>query len=100
MQLGYSVDLIKNVPWIATANCFYWGDIDTHGLAILNRIRHYYPHIESFLMDEKTLRAHAALWVTEQKQHPASSLENLSLNEQQLYQALIENKLSTKVRLE
>ncbi|NOR71388.1 MAG: hypothetical protein GQ532_17115, partial [Methylomarinum sp.] len=43
----------------------YWGDLDTHGFAILSRLRHYYPQVKSILMDEKTLEQFAHLSVYE-----------------------------------
>ncbi len=51
MALGYSVDLLAHVPWTSTARCLYWGDIDTHGFAILQRARACFPRLESVLMD-------------------------------------------------
>jgi len=41
MRLGYAVDVLGQLPWLQEAQCIYWGDIDTHGFAILNRARTY-----------------------------------------------------------
>jgi len=29
MRLGYNVDVLARLPWIAKAKCIYWGDLDT-----------------------------------------------------------------------
>jgi len=42
---GYDAD------WLARSRILYWGDIDTHGFFILNRLRGIFPHAESFLMN-------------------------------------------------
>jgi hypothetical protein len=31
MRLGYNVDVLARLPWIAKAKCIYWRDLDTHG---------------------------------------------------------------------
>lgn len=36
----------------------YWGDLDTHGSAILDRLRAWLPQTRSFLMDRETLLDH------------------------------------------
>ncbi|WP_432789917.1 DUF2220 family protein [Brevibacterium sp. K11IcPPYGO002] len=62
---GYAVDGVARLDWIAGARVIYWGDLDSHGFAILNRLRSHLPKVESVLMDEATLLAHADLWVPE-----------------------------------
>ena len=42
----------------ASLDLVYWGDLDTHGFAILNRLRECFPHARSMLMDRATLLAH------------------------------------------
>ena len=61
MQLGYGVDVLGRLLWVAKASCVYWGDLDMHGFAILNRARSYLPELKSVLMDEATLRSHQGL---------------------------------------
>jgi hypothetical protein len=100
MQLGYGVDVLGRLPWAAKAHCIYWGDLDTHGFAILNRARTYLPELKSVLMDEETLLGHRDLWVEEKAQHNAESLPLLSDSEQALYQAIKLNKWGQNVRLE
>ena len=64
---GYAVDHVTRLDWIGGARVLYWGDLDSHGFAILNRLRSHLPEVESVLMDEATLLAHKDLWVPEPK---------------------------------
>ena len=48
---GYTVARLGRVPWLADCEVDYWGDIDTHGFAILHRLRAWLPHVRSLLMD-------------------------------------------------
>lgn len=100
MRLGYNVDVLARFSWLARAKCIYWGDLDTHGFAILHRARSYIPALQSVLMDEDTLLQHKALWVDESAQHPATELTLLTEQEQQLYRDLKQQRWGQKVRLE
>jgi hypothetical protein len=100
MALGYGVDVLGNIPWLHRARCIYWGDIDTHGFAILNRARAYLPSMESVLMDEPTLLAHRDLWVQEKEQSASSELPLLTKSEQALFLSLKNNSFGQHVRLE
>lgn len=100
MGLGYNVHMAAELPWLRSARCVYWGDLDTHGLAILSKARSVIPGIESLLMDEDTLLRHRPLWSTEASQHGAPRLEGLTTAENGLYQALKSNHFGDRVRLE
>jgi hypothetical protein len=100
MALGYGVDVLAQIPWLHHARCIYWGDIDTHGFAILNRARTYRPSLESVLMDETTLFAHRDLWVQEKEQSTSSELPLLTNEEQKLFILLKNNVWGQQVRLE
>ena len=100
MGLGYAVDLLGQLPWLRNALCLYWGDIDTHGFAILNRARSYVPHMGSMLMDESTLINHRDLWIEEREQHQATWLPMLIGREQKLFQQLRHDAFGHHVRLE
>jgi hypothetical protein len=100
MGLGYGVDVLGKIPWLCHTQCIYWGDMDTHGFAILNRARSYLPHLETVLMDEATLLSHRELWVEEKKQYASSELPLLTSTEQMLFQALKNNTWGHHVRLE
>lgn len=64
---GYAVDVVGNLPWIQRAHVIYWGDLDSHGFAILHRLRTHLPTAISVLMDEQTLLDHRDLWVSDPK---------------------------------
>jgi hypothetical protein len=100
MRLGYGVDVLGLVPWIANARLHYWGDCDTHGFGILNRARSYLPSLRSVLMDERTLRDHKALWGQEPEQHSAENLPLLTGEERAVYKSLKGHVWGRSVRLE
>lgn len=100
MRLGYGVDVLGHLPLLTRARCFYWGDIDTHGFAILNRARTYLPKLKSVLMDEMTLLRHRELWVEEKEPHSANRFSLLSDSEQDVYTAIKQNTWGQNIRLE
>lgn len=63
--MGYGVGSLAQADWLKTRRIVYWGDLDTHGFAILSRFRVAFPHVESMLMDSTTLAANRSLCVTE-----------------------------------
>jgi len=96
---GFDVDQVGRLGWLADADILYWGDIDTHGFAILDRLRAWLPHTRSVLMDRATLLAHRDRWVTEDR--PTKSLlSRLTSDEQELYSELVVDGLGERVRLE
>jgi len=97
--LGYSVDLLSSATWLSKAHIHYWGDIDTHGFAILDRLRAKFPNVHSLLMNRDTLLAHRSLWVREAVPSGAA-LSRLDENEQALFDDLIHDRLGKNVRLE
>jgi hypothetical protein len=62
---GYGFDALAQAAWLQPCAVHYWGDIDTHGFAILDQLRAHVPHAQSFLMDRDTLLAHQAQWTLE-----------------------------------
>lgn len=96
---GFEVDRVGRLPWLAGGEILYWGDLDTHGFAILDRLRAWLPQTRSVLMDRETLLAHRERWVVEER--PArSALTRLSADEADLYGDLVSDTLGVKVRLE
>ncbi len=96
---GYGFEALIDIKWLSDLQVFYWGDIDTHGFSILNQLRAYLPHAQSILMDEATLRTHEAFW--EEERNPESrDLDRLTTKEQQLYNALRDNRIANHLRLE
>jgi hypothetical protein len=96
---GYAVPVLEPLRWLAGLDVVYWGDIDTHGFAILNRLRHHLPHARSVLMDRATLLGHREHWVTEPAPATAA-LDRLDRSESALYADLISNAYAPSVRLE
>ncbi|MDO5084300.1 hypothetical protein EII34_10700 [Arachnia propionica] len=96
---GFDVDRVGRLPWLAGVEVTYWGDIDTHGFAILNRLRGWLPEVRSVLMDRETLLEHRDQWVREGRPTVAS-LSRLSPQEGLLYRELVEDRLGSRVRLE
>jgi hypothetical protein len=90
---------VAPLHWLADRRLTYWGDIDTHGFAILDRLRQHFPHARSMLMDRTTLLAHETHWVREPKP-VATRLDRLHPNEADLYRDLVEETLGPTVRLE
>ena len=96
---GYAVPLLAPLGWLASLDVVYWGDIDTHGFAILDRLRHHLPGTRSMLMDRATLLAHRDHWTTE----PSSAtvtLDRLDPAESALHADLLSNAYAPSVRLE
>ena len=99
--LGYGVNSLIDVPCLRDAEIYYWGDIDTHGFAILSRLREFLPATRSFLMDERTLMTHKELWGREEaRQRFTKNLERLTAEEDALFQALRGDRWGESVRLE
>lgn len=97
--LGYAVDLLSSATWLETREIHYWGDIDTHGFAMLDRLRARYLHAHGLLMDRETLLAHQRLWTEEGAPHVAP-LDRLTPDEHDLYDDLRRDRLGRRVRLE
>ncbi len=96
---GFDVDKVGRLPWLVDADVVYWGDLDTHGFAILDRLRAWLPQARSVLMDRETLLAHRDRWVREERP-TAAALTRLTAPEQDLYAELVADALGEKVRLE
>jgi hypothetical protein len=96
---GYAVSRLAPLHWLSGVELHYWGDLDTHGFAILSRLRRHFPHTRSMLMNRRTLLEHEGQWVRE----PVPTTERLALldaAEADLYQDLVENSFGPAVRLE
>jgi hypothetical protein len=96
---GSGFDHLANALWLADTPVHYWGDIDTHGMAILDQLRGYVPHAVSMMMDRDTLLAHRDFWGVEDKP-TRRELSRLNLHEADLYDDLRDNRLQPNLRLE
>lgn len=98
---GYRVEVLRYLPWLADKRIYYWGDIDTHGFAILHRFRQSFPQARSLLMDRATLDALRPVWGREDDaKRFHGELGNLTEAEQTLYETLREDRLAPALRLE
>jgi hypothetical protein len=96
---GFDVDRVGRMRWLSQVPVWYWGDLDTHGFAILDRLRAWLPQTSSFLMDRETLLRHRDRWGTESS--PTSArLDRLGADEAALYADLVVDRYATTVRLE
>lgn len=97
--LGYAIDLIGPAEWLGRRELHYWGDLDTHGFAMLDRLREAFPDALSLLMDRNTLVANKALWGIEDAPHIAP-LTRLTIAEAAVFDDLRFDRLGWGVRLE
>lgn len=98
---GYGIDRLAQIGWLASRDIVYWGDIDTHGFAILDRLRASLPHAKSMLMDAQTLHAHRLLWGREdQDKRFTGQLARLSGAEHALFEDLSGHVHGECIRLE
>jgi hypothetical protein len=96
---GYGFETLADAAWLARCRIHYWGDIDTHGFAILDQLRAHFAHVESFLMDRATLLAFVTQWGEEERQ-TLRELPRLDAAEGALYDDLRDNRLRRNLRLE
>lgn len=96
---GYGWAALARATWLARCKVYYWGDIDTHGFAILDQLRGRFAHVVSFLMDRETLLAHQAQWGVE-SERVAHDLDRLSVDERELFDMLRDDRISRNLRLE
>ena len=98
---GYGIDRLAGVEWLKQREVVYWGDIDTHGFAILDRLRACLPQARSILMDAPTLHAHRDLWGQEDADKRfLGELTRLSADEKALFDSLRSDAIAPRLRLE
>jgi hypothetical protein len=89
---GYGFDALAAAPWLQACAVHYWGDIDTHGFAILDQLRAHLPQAQSLLMDHETLWAHTEQWGHEPTP-VLRDLPRLTAKEQALFDDLRHRRL-------
>jgi hypothetical protein len=62
---GYGFAPLRPAAWMALKRIIYWGDLDSHGFAILSQLRSVFPQAESLMMDHETAERFAHLAVEE-----------------------------------
>lgn len=96
---GYGFDVLDRNTWLQQCSLYYWGDIDTHGFAILDQLRARFPDVQAFLMDRATLMAYESVWGWEDS--PLTrDLPRLREDERSLYNELRDQRIRANLRLE
>jgi hypothetical protein len=96
---GYGWSALARARWMSGCAIHYWGDIDTHGFAILDQLRGHFEHVRSFLMDRETLDRHRPHW-GEEPEPLLHDLHRLTADERALFDALRDNRIQQRLRLE
>lgn len=96
---GYGWDAVGRARWLRRCRARYWGDIDTHGFAILDALRAHLPEVASLLMDRVTLLAHEVHW-TEEPSPVQHDLARLTADEQAVFDDLRDGRYRDRLRLE
>ena len=96
---GYGWEALARAAWLHRCPLHYWGDIDTHGFAILDQLRGHFPHAASFLMDKETLLAHRSHW-GEEPDPARHDLSRLTRGEAAVYDDLRFDRHQPRLRLE
>jgi hypothetical protein len=96
---GYGWNALAQAAWLQRCALHYWGDIDTHGFAILDQLRAHHPQVASFLMDRETLLAHRQHW-GEEPTPVRHELTRLMPSERALYDDLRFDHYQRRLRLE
>lgn len=96
---GYGWEALARASWLHRCQLHYWGDIDTHGFAILDQLRGYFPGAASFLMDRETLLAHRLHW-GEEPEPARHDLPRLTPEEAAVYDDLRFDRYQPRLRLE
>ena len=100
--LGYGIQLLKHIEWLKYCRIHYWGDIDSHGFAMLAQIKQYYPNATSLLMNEQVLMACKDQWHSESTPCALTTeqLTYLNSDEQRVYLQLADVNKIQNLRLE
>jgi hypothetical protein len=96
---GYAFQGLSDARWLQRIYVRYWGDIDTHGFAILSEFRRIVPHARSMLMDRDTFLAHREHW-SQEPSRSRGTPANLTKSERALYDELAGDTHGASLRLE
>ncbi|MEG0834791.1 MAG: DUF2220 family protein [Bacteroidales bacterium] len=88
---GFQLEVLKQNTWLSDIPIFYWGDMDAAGMQILHQLRSYFPHVNSFLMDQQTYNDHKAFSVEVISDKYPDILGALTNEEHDFYQFLRTN---------
>jgi hypothetical protein len=88
---GFMISYLKNVLWLNEKKITYWGDLDSHGFAILNQMRNYFPQTVSAMMDMETFELFKKEGLVPGEKTNAINLSKLSEVEMKVFTFLKEN---------
>lgn len=88
---GFMISYLKNVLWLNEKKITYWGDLDSHGFAILNQMRSYFPQTVSAMMDMETFELFKKEGLVPGEKTNAINLSKLSEAEMKVFTFLKEN---------
>lgn len=91
--LGNGLALLRYVPWLASADVTYWGDLDVEGLTILAALRAMFPQARSVFMDEVAVAAWRHLAVPRTVRARADMPPHLTQGEQGAFLLCAEHNL-------
>ena len=86
---GYGARYLSKAQWMKQKRLYYWGDLDSHGFAILSHFRQAFTNVRSLMMDHRTAERFAHLSVTEPegKRFPGTA-DALTQDETTLFEEL------------
>lgn len=96
---GYGWEALSRADWLHRCHLVYWGDLDTHGFAILDQLRGHFPSAASMLMDRETLLVHRPHW-GEEARPVHHDLARLTTEEAAVYDDLRFDRHQPRLRLE
>jgi len=89
--LGNGVIQLGDIRWMRHNPIFYWGDLDTEGFEILDRLRQTLGHVQSLLMNQATFAVFQHL-ATQGNAANAKVLDFLTAEERECYEYLCINQ--------
>ncbi|NJC27012.1 Wadjet anti-phage system protein JetD domain-containing protein [Neolewinella antarctica] len=89
---GFKSGILAGAAWLHKVELLYWGDLDAHGLQIVNRLRGHLPSLRTFLMDRATLDTFAEYQV-DATPSKVVELPNLTADELDLYDYLNDDQI-------
>lgn len=89
---GFAVELLKEIPWLADKQIWFWGDLDLQGFQMLHQLRSYFPQTRSLLMDRAAYDAFASYAVRVNHKTNVAELSTLTPTEKEMFDFLKETK--------
>lgn len=89
---GNAISSLEKVAWFHDVVLYYCGDLDIDGFAILNRLRHRFPQLKTFLMDFDAYREAGDIQVEDMtSKDRIKELAYLTDSEYRCFRSLLDN---------